>query len=30
MYENLQATTFSNFLEYSYDSFLLNSKIGGH
>ena len=30
MYENLQATTSSNFLEYSYDFFLSNTKIGGH
>ena len=29
MYENLQATTSSNFLEYSYDLFLSNTKIGG-
>ena len=30
MYENLQATTSSNFLEYSYDLFPSNTKIGGH
>ena len=29
MYENQQGTTSSNFLEYSYDLFLSNTKIGG-